>query len=346
MTTVWVEANGYGTDKGTLCLVQRFDQDEAYVAMKYPYTPSYNEAYLTALEKVAHAHVVRIGESAKGRALRAVEIGDGTLAERKLKPCLIMYAREHANEHDTSWVAQGAIEFLTGGSPEAKGIRDSCVVLVIPLLDPDGANSETYENIIETFTPDQETPESRAYGKYFKDWVAAGNRLDVVLNIHNIESGEGSHLFCFVLPLKNSPVFEASKALHDSIISDAAKLGFHSPYRMPASGGLSRRLGGWLSSTYGPVHLPMEVNSQESMRHLTLAELHELGATMVSSTAKFFSTQSGTHFLEETISTRRQYADRWAHFAGEITTEDPFIAERSCRVLSEKAKGSDGELLH
>jgi len=68
--TVW-------SDAYTLSFVQHFDTDSVYVAMRVPYTPSYNERYLRQLAANPLAKVVTVGLSAQNRPLYLVQIGSG-----------------------------------------------------------------------------------------------------------------------------------------------------------------------------------------------------------------------------------------------------------------------------
>jgi hypothetical protein len=130
------------SDTDALSFVQRFEGDHVYVAMKVPYLPSYNEHYIASLAGRPGLRVHEIGTSSNGHPLQIVEIGS---ADAKTTPCVLLYAREHADEQDSSWVAQGCIDFLSGDSTEAAQMRSTCTFLVIPLLDPDGANAGVYE---------------------------------------------------------------------------------------------------------------------------------------------------------------------------------------------------------
>jgi len=112
-------------ENGHLCWVMRFEEDHAYVAMRPPYTPGYNERFLKQVAQSPHARVLTIGHSPEGRPLQIVQVGGGSLADEQARPCILMYAREHASEQDSSVVVQGAIEFLLSAEPEARGLHAS-----------------------------------------------------------------------------------------------------------------------------------------------------------------------------------------------------------------------------
>ena len=211
-------------DKNQFRVVHTFDKDASglvAVAMKVPYTPTLLDNLVADLQerRAAEAEklrrgepdwaVVKVGESAEGRPLWLIRIGEAVTRDpdqapfapppeekRSKRPVILFYAREHADEHDTSWVTQGVIDFLLSDHRDAKAIRKRVTVLMLPLLDPDGAVKNQYEtDVIFSFEDDPGgPPEALAYAEWFRDWVDAGNRLDLVFNLHNVEAGEGPHL--------------------------------------------------------------------------------------------------------------------------------------------------------
>src|SRR5205823_6181753 len=84
MPDVWAEGGS------RLCFVHRFERD-AYVAMRVPYTPKYNEAYLASLRGRGGVEVGTIGQSREGKPLQVVKLGSGDPTKT---PCVLIYARE------------------------------------------------------------------------------------------------------------------------------------------------------------------------------------------------------------------------------------------------------------
>ena len=141
------------------------------------------------------------------------------------------------------------------------------------MLDPDGAVANFYETkVIRAFEDESDRPpEALAYAGWIRDWVDAGNRLDLVFNLHNVESGEGPHLFIFM----NDPTRqEESKKLHRAV---AAALPGYETRGTDRVGRFSTRLGGWLRNTFGTHMMFYESNSQAPSRHLSLYELKAMG---------------------------------------------------------------------
>jgi cytosolic carboxypeptidase protein 2/3 len=55
-----------------------------------------------------------------------------------LKPALFFSGRVHPGETPASWMMKGMLDFLTSTSPGAKLLRQSFVIFVVPILNPDG----------------------------------------------------------------------------------------------------------------------------------------------------------------------------------------------------------------
>lgn len=285
VTTTWEEGD-------RVCFRQEFTASNVYVAMKVPYTPALCDAYmhemirrLEGVEKEAAApyKVYEVGQSEEGRPLWLVEF----TSSKPDSPTVVFYAREHADEHDTSWVAQGVLEFMSSTAPAAIAVRSRFNVIIIPLLDPDLAVDNEYEGVIRSFHPNSPTRESLAFGNFFAAWIDSGRTLDVVFNLHNVESGEGEHLFPFQFErVVNSPIREKSAVmLHRKVREIVTQFGYSVGGETTRRGVSPTRLGGFLSRSYGTLHQFYEVNSQAPGRHLSLGELKAIGPLILMSYA-------------------------------------------------------------
>ena len=318
---------------------QKLDQD-AYVCMRYPYTPGYNQRYLDSLTNHPAVQVITVGTSKEGRPLEVVKISEGGEAEEKLKPCVLIYAREKADEQDSSWGAQGAIKYLISDAFKASELRRQFTFLVIPLLDPDGAAMGVHEHITYSFLTSgfeasSETPESTAYAAFFKNWMDKGNLLQLVLNLHNLESNEGPHLqFIVVEPVKQRR--EYSLMFYDRFLQPLTKAEGFSARRKDVRIA-SARLGIWLSNSFGPLHALVDINAQEPHRHLTIADLHQIGQLLVLASARFLSSQEAGPFMASVDAIRHDRAARWQKYGSGLQGRSALEAERECnwRAASE-----------
>jgi hypothetical protein len=318
----WHYIRDVWSDPYTLSFVQRFDSDSVTVAMRVPYPPSYNQRYLAQLAANPLAQVIEIGRSAQNRPLLLVKIG----AERRDKPCVVVYAGEHADEPDASWVAQGVVEYLLSNSADAARLRRQFTFLVIPVLDPDGAAAGIHQGMIISFATARATPESIAYADYFQNWINAGHRLDLVLDLHNVQSSEGPHVFCALMEYGGERG-KASAALHRLLIQNLAGTNLIGRPAPGQRGWMPDRLGGWLTHYYGALTMAYEVNSQAPDRHLNLVELKRLGSVFVRTAAHFLSGGDAAAVLSDIDSRRMQRNARWASLANRATFPNAIVSE-------------------
>jgi hypothetical protein len=315
---------------GSFWFRQKLDHD-AHVCMRYPYTPSYNERYLDSLTNESSVSVITVGSSKEGRPLRVVKIGEGTEAGEQRKPCVLIYAREHADEQDSSWAAQGAIEFLVSDTTEARQIRKQCTFLVIPLLDPDGAAAPVYEHITDSFGEGYTTIESIAYSATFKAWVDRGKPLQLVLNLHNLESQEGPHVSNPRIESDAKRIKYSQAFYNEFVVPPIKAIDFRVGAPTESKGPSPGRLGDWLRVTYGTLHLPIELNSQERHRHMTISDLHQVGKLLVLSCTQYLNSEEAAPLLAGIEQVRNERAARWKKYAEVIVAKSAIEAERNCQ---------------
>ena len=287
---VWTEDNG-----NTLSFVQHFDADDATVAMRLPYTPALNQRYFDSLAGNANVNVVQVGRSANDLPLLMAQVGVPP-AGGATKPCVLVYAGEHADEFDAMWTAHGLLDFLAGGSAQAKALRDRCTFLIVPMLDPDATLAGKHASIISSFTVPTETPESVDYGNWFEQWIAAGHRLDVVLDLHNVQSSESTQVACAIVE-GGATRGAAALAIHQRIVAALTAAGIEINDRPWMRGTDPTRLGGWLGQRFGAFTLGYELNSQAPARHLDLADLNLIGTSFATAAGELFRNDSGAHLL-------------------------------------------------
>jgi hypothetical protein len=317
-------------DPNGFYFVHTFEKNVAYVAMRAPYLPAYNEAYLKSIAGKNGSQLVTVGHSELGQPLFLVEIGGATAT--KSKPCVLIYAREHGTESDSSFIAQGAINFLISDDPQAQDLRSRFVFFVIPLFDVDAAAEGRYENMIFRFSSGMENQEAVAWARFFASWVREGNRIDVVLDLHNVESAGSPHLMCPTFGQRG----RACGQLHHVVVGTFRKTiymvdpdpRFHGP------GALQGRLGGWLERYFGALLIPYEANSQDSTRHLTIAETRDMGRILVLATTKYLSSHKAKSLFERIDEARGRRAQRWAKYGAKVAHMNELEAEIRCEEFA------------
>jgi hypothetical protein len=263
--------------------------------------------------------------------LHILQVRSGSSDNDPHKPCILLYAREHADEQDGSWLVQGALQLLISSNPEAVQLRREFSFLIIPLLDPDGASVGEHENIITSFTLARETPESLAYTKWFKAWIDQGNRLDLALNIHNPPPTSAFHVACPQMDSEQHRLDQSLK-LHATIRNELTSAGY-SVRETPWTRGITEaRLGAWLAKYYGTILLPYEVNSVSPKRQLNLTELRDVGKVMVSAAADYV--RANPDFLHEVDRVRLNRDENWKFIGNKVSSDDPIVSEEQVQSLA------------
>lgn len=57
---------------------------------------------------------------------------------REDKKYIVLSARVHPGESNSSWIMKGVLDYLTSDHPNAQALRDKFVFKIIPMLNPDG----------------------------------------------------------------------------------------------------------------------------------------------------------------------------------------------------------------
>ncbi len=306
---------------------QRFDKD-AYVCVRYPYTPSYHQRYLDSLTNNPAVSVITVGRSREGRPLRVVKIGAGTETDERSKPCALIYAREYACEQEASWVAQGAMDFLISDAPEAKQARQTCTFLVIPMLDPDGAAHSVYINISPTFISGLVSLESAAYSEFFKHWADQGKPLQLVFNL--MEGRAAAHLWNTNTEPDANRRNYTETYYRQFLVPTVEAAGLRILPNVGKPNVLNARLGNWLRASYGTLHVPFEVNGQERDRHLTILELRRMGALLASSAAHYLASRESAPLIADVKWVRNARDARWAKYRDVIVARNAIDAELRC----------------
>ncbi|MGD0461613.1 MAG: M14 family zinc carboxypeptidase [Tepidisphaeraceae bacterium] len=292
-------------------MTQAFTVDSVYIAGRVPYPPAYSAKFIDGIAASPSAKVIDLGKTPEGRPIRVVQIGATDDASQKTKPCVIICGGEQAFCPDAMWACQGCIEFLLGDSQKAKALRDQCVFLIIPMLDPDGT-ADSNQNFAGSFRAVANYPISIAYADWLQSRVLAGGRIDLVLELHGLQSQECQHLQRVEVsgdPPDRLACIEAfQKIITRQFVTDRLTVtqntlngGRHSPYRFS----------GWVSKRFGALDIIYEVNAQASIRHLTLSQLKDTGRLFTQAAGEFFASERGAQLLASVDKARANRQAVW-----------------------------------
>ena len=277
-------------------MTRKFSSPDVSIAMKYPYTYDYEAEYMARLNaaNIAGVTVHNIGKSREEHELFVVEICDPNAKPEQLKdrPVVLMFSNEQGSESEGGWVINGAMNFLMSDDDAAKNILKKVSFLFIPILDPVGWSTSTYAGMTYDFRYQgtKIRPEVVAYANFINEWNGDHEkRLDIAMNILNIECNEGPNVFC---PMLESNQHDEIDALNKFFLPQLEKLqGVKtSPNYWIQWGFSSNRFAGWCAYMWGAIQMSYEVNSRYPGKILPLNEMNTLGESFVTALEKYFET--------------------------------------------------------
>jgi len=178
-------------------------RDSVWLATQAMYPYSRFVALVEELKRSPHVRVEVIGKSAQGRDLVLITVTDFSRPDAD-KTTLWLQARQHAWEGGTSYVAEGALRFSVSDRPEAQALRENNVCVFTPMVAADGCAIGLPRFNIHGYDPNRHwddvnlrdkrylelMPEVWYFKKAILNHVARGGRIDLMLNMHNTETGE------------------------------------------------------------------------------------------------------------------------------------------------------------
>jgi len=184
-------------------LTFRPESGQVWIAHLPPYTHSRLLKRLDQIGSRPTARVEIIGKTVKGRDLHLVTVTNFERPDRG-KRTVWLQARQHAWESATSYVMEGALEFITSDDPTARELREKVVFLLMPMMDPDGCASGKVRFNANGYDLNRHWDEVDLRNKVLLEWmpeiwyvkkaifglVDSGRTIDLFLNLHNTETAE------------------------------------------------------------------------------------------------------------------------------------------------------------
>ncbi|XP_040293939.1 cytosolic carboxypeptidase 2-like isoform X1 [Bufo bufo] len=118
--------------------------DICYFAHCYPYTYSNLQDYLAEIandpKRSRYCKIRVLCHSLAGNIVYVLTITNPSLAteEPKKKKAVILTARVHPGETNSSWMMKGFLDYILSSRSDAQLLRDNFVFKVVPMLNPDG----------------------------------------------------------------------------------------------------------------------------------------------------------------------------------------------------------------
>ncbi len=252
-----------------------YEEDQAWIALRYPYTYSYHQNYMARIEKSPYVRREILLKTEEGRNLDVLTITDHDSPDKSKKGIWIC-AREHGVEQDGSWVCQGMINYLLTDSPEAAYLRKKAVFVLIPILSPDAAfhgrcvNPNTGYSLALDFCPARmKTRAANSILSRLHQWIASGCNLDICIGFHN-PHGTEPNIWPVAYPNKNK---KDCKSFIKTVFATCEDYTIKRLlYRT-----LAPNFAGRCAAEFGALGFTFEINHQARRRFLTLDDLRGIG---------------------------------------------------------------------
>ena len=200
----WTHATDmtWDSDKKEATLRLRPGSDSIWLATQPMYPHSRLVSLIEELKQSPYARVETIGKSVQNRDLHLVTVTDWDKPD-DTKKTIWLQARQHAWETGTSYVMEGALKFAVSDTPEAKSLREQNICVFTPMVAVDGCALGLPRFNVHGYDPNRHWNEVNLRDKryleqmpevwYFKKAIlayAATRPIDLMLNMHNTETGE------------------------------------------------------------------------------------------------------------------------------------------------------------
>jgi len=231
--------------------------------MRVPYSYTYLQQTVARIEKagIPGISVDTIGQTQEKRNLQIIRVEDKKADPKEKRPAILIYVREHATEPDGSWAADGILGWLLSDDPNAIRARQQADWLIIPILDPDAVYNAKFSNGDFFRAVEPVMPEAMTYATYIIDsWIDTEHRLDIAINLHNVECSEGPNLFCPFVNVVRKPLVQTyNKRLFEVVKASGFTVG--DPLGgMEGIQGL--RLMGWCYRRFHTCDITLELNTR------------------------------------------------------------------------------------
>jgi hypothetical protein len=215
--------------------------DTAWVALKIPYNFSKWMAYSAAIESnPLVSSIENIGSSLDGNPVHLVTITDPAVASTQ-KNGIWVVARHHPGEPGGSYMVEGFMRWLLGGSAQASELLRRAEVFIVPFMNPDGVlagnqrvNLAGLDLNRQWTNPDPATaPTVAATVDRITAYRDGGGDTRILIDFHSAPTGR-SNFFYY------NEAESSTQALHDEIVDVIALAAELNPDFIGLSGSVAR----------------------------------------------------------------------------------------------------------
>jgi hypothetical protein len=181
----------------------RLERDSVWIAHVPPYDVSRLQRLLNELKRSPYVRFETIGRTVEDRELPLVTVTDLQNSATP-KKTIWLIARQHAWEAGTSFVMEGAMNFVSSSDSRAQELRERITFKFVPMMAQDGVihgkvrfNMNGYDLNRHWDDADWKAeafrhhmPEIWSVKRALYAWLDSGQHIDLMVNLHNTETGE------------------------------------------------------------------------------------------------------------------------------------------------------------
>ncbi|XP_033749645.1 LOW QUALITY PROTEIN: cytosolic carboxypeptidase 1-like [Pecten maximus] len=128
----------------------KHNKDVCYLAYHYPYTYTTLQTHLNVWERIVDNRTIFFRKQDLCQTMTGNNVPVLTITaqpktysrdhveELKSRPYIFISGRVHPGESNSSWVMKGTIDYLLSKKPSAQLLRETYIIKVVPMLNPDG----------------------------------------------------------------------------------------------------------------------------------------------------------------------------------------------------------------
>ncbi len=181
----------YDTATYTFVFSERFEEEPVWIAYAHPYPTSRLDELLGRVRSSEYAKISKLATTKEKRDISLVHISDDEKSDKDKKNIVIL-AMQHAGEDAGGFMAEGMIRYLLTEEEGAVSARARFNYFIVPMMNPDGIFNGTsrynmeMEDLNNIWLDDEKAqPEVNGLKNWAESWFAAGNDIDLFIDIHN-----------------------------------------------------------------------------------------------------------------------------------------------------------------
>lgn len=187
-----------GGVKGSYIFRQRFTENEVYIGYSSTYLYSDLQAYLARLSQNSLVQISSVGSTRCGVDMPLVTI----TRNPQVKDTILFISREDSDEIVSSYAAEGMLDFLISGDPDAEWLLERYIFRMVPMVSIDGVmagcvHSAGYGYGGSRWNDPVSPRELENIKDYARKLAASGQRIVFAAQMHSAQTMDRTLKDCY-----------------------------------------------------------------------------------------------------------------------------------------------------